>query len=89
MRDGGVVIAFENIRMSADLSDAIGMKRWVGFLEKHGNSEQDIKMHIDRRGVEIFPITVEQHIALLKRCGFRSVDLLWASYLQAGFWAVR
>ena len=75
--------------MSSDDSDAIGMKRWLRFLEKHGNSEQDIKMHIDRRGVELFPITVEQHIDLLKRCGFRSVDILWISYLQAGLWAIK
>ena len=89
LRDGGLFITFENIRMSSDESDAIGMKRWVKFLREHGNPEHDIKMHINRRGVEIFPITTEQHIQLLKQCGFRSVDLLWASYLQAGLWAVK
>ena len=31
----------------------------------------------------------EEHIKLLRECGFRSVDLLWTSYLQAGFWAVK
>ena len=89
LRNGGVFITFENIRMSTDISDAIGLKRWVSFLEKHGNSEQDIQMHIDRRGAEVFPITVEEHIDLLKRCGFRSVDILWAAYLQAGLWAIK
>ncbi len=48
-----------------------------------------VKMHIDRRGVETFPITIEQHIDLLRRSGFRSVDILWASYLQAGFMAIK
>ena len=46
-------------------------------------------MHKERRGTEVFPITVEEHLSLLKKCGFRSVNLLWASYLQAGFWAVK
>lgn len=87
--DGGVFITFENIRMSADKSDAIALKRWTGFLEKHGNPPEDIQMHISRRGTEVLPITIEEHIKLLKKCGFRSVDLLWASYLQAGFWAIR
>ena len=89
LRDGGVFITFENIRMSSENSDAIAMKRWVNFLREHGNSEQDIKMQIDRRGVETFPITIEQHIELLKRTGFKSVDILWASYLQAGFMAIK
>lgn len=46
-------------------------------------------MQRNRRGVEVFPITLEQHIELLKKCGFRSVNVLWASYLQAGFWAIK
>ena len=89
LRDGGIFITFENIRMSSETSDTIAMKRWVKFLREHGNSEQDIKMHIDRRGVETFPITIEQHIDLLKRSGFKSVDIIWASYLQAGFMAIK
>ena len=89
LQDGGIFITFENIRMSSENSDAIAMKRWVNFLREHGNSEQDIKMQIDRRGVETFPITIEQHIELLKRTGFKSVDILWASYLQAGFMAIK
>lgn len=89
LRNGGIFITFENIRMSYETSDTIAMKRWVKFLREHGNSEQDIKMHIDRRGVETFPITIEQHIDLLRRSGFRSVDILWASYLQAGFMAIK
>lgn len=87
--DGGVFITFENIRMSADESDAIALKRWVEFLEKHGNSPADIQMHIERRGKEVFPITIGKHIEVLKKCGFRSADLLWSSYLQAGFWAIK
>ena len=46
-------------------------------------------MQLDRRGVETHPITIEQHLEILKRSGFSSVNLLWASYLQAGFWAIK
>ena len=89
LRSGGIFVVFENIRMSAGDSDAIAMKRWVNFLREQGNTEQEIQMQIDRRGVETFPITAEQHLDLLKRTGFRSADLLWASYLQAGFMAIK
>ena len=89
LKNGGIFMTFENIRMSTDESDAIALKRWIGFLEEHGNSPEDVQMHIERRGVEVFPITIEKHIELLKKCGFSSVDLLWSSYLQAGFWAMK
>ena len=89
LRENGVFIAFENIRMSTDESDAIALARWAQFLRDHGNSEEDVQMHIERRGTEVFPITIEDHIKVLRECGFRSVNLLWTSYLQAGFWAVK
>ena len=89
LKDGGVFMTFENIRMATDESDAIALRRWAGFLEENGNSPEDVQMHIKRRGVEVFPITIEKHIELLKKSGFRSVNLLWSSYLQAGFWAIK
>ena len=89
LKESGVFITFENIKMETDVADAIALKRWQTFLEDHGNSPEDVKMHIERRGVEVFPITIREHIELLKKCGFRSVNVLWTSYLQAGFWAIK
>ena len=89
LKEGGIFVAFENIRMETDESDAIALKRWETFLAEHGNTPEDVKMHIDRRGVEVFPITIGQHLELLRSCGFRSVNLLWTAYLQAGFWAIK
>ncbi len=89
LRNNGVFIAFENIRMSADNSESIALARWAQFLTDHGNSPEDVQMQLDRRGTEVFPITIEEHIRLLRESGFNSVDVLWTSYLQAGFWAVK
>ena len=89
LRDNGVFIAFENIKMTTDESDSIALNRWAGFLADHGNPPEEVRMQLERRGTEVFPITIEEHIDLLRRCGFRSVDILWTSYLQAGFWAVK
>ncbi|MCR5227845.1 MAG: class I SAM-dependent methyltransferase [Eubacterium sp.] len=89
LKESGVFITFENIRMSTEESDDIALNRWKIFLKEHGNSDEDIQMQMDRRGVETHPITIEQHLEMLKKAGFRSVNLLWASYLQAGFWAVK
>lgn len=87
LKDGGIFITFENIRMSTDESDAMALNRWGQFLLDHGWTPEEVKAHQARRGVEMFPITIEQHLNMLKNAGFRSADLLWVSYMQAGFWA--
>ena len=89
LRENGVFITFENIRMSAENSEDIAVSRWARFLADHGNPPEDVQMQLDRRGTEVLPITIEEHISLLRRCGFKSADLLWASHLQAGFWALK
>lgn len=89
LKDNGVFIAFENIRMTTESSDKIALKRWENFLSDHLKDPAVVKMHMDRRGVEVFPITIEEHIKVLREAGFRSVDVLWTSYLQVGFWAVK
>lgn len=89
LKDNGIFVMFENIKMSTDESDDITLKRWVNFLKEHGNSQEDVEMQLSRRGTEVLPITIEKHIELLREVGFKSVNLLWASYLQAGIWAIK
>ncbi|MBO4637074.1 MAG: methyltransferase domain-containing protein [Clostridiales bacterium] len=89
LKDNGVFITFENIKMTSAVSDSYALKRWENFLSDHLGSQEAVDHHINRRGVEVFPITVEEHLKLLRSTGFRSADVLWTSYLQAGFWAVK
>lgn len=89
LKESGVFITFENIALSTEQSEAIGKKRWSRFLASTGKTPEETESHLARRGTEVFPITIEQHLALLRQCGFRSADLLWASYMQAGFFAVK
>ena len=86
---GGIFMTFENIKMSTEESDAIALNRWGQFLLDHGWTPEEVKAHQARRGVEMFPITIEQHLEMIKNAGFKSVNILWASYMQAGFWAVK
>ena len=89
LKKDGIFMTFENIRMSAEESDAIALDRWGQFLLDHGWTPGGVKAHQARRGVEMFPITIEQHLKMLKEAGFKSADILWVSYMQAGFWAVK
>ena len=89
LKEGGIFMTFENIRMSTEESDAIALDRWGQFLLEHGWTPEEVKSHQARRGVEMFPITIEQHLEMLKNAGFKSVNILWVSYMQAGFWAIK
>ena len=89
LKQNGVFVTFENVKMTTDESDRTALKRWENFLSDHLRDPEKVAHHINRRGVEVFPITIEEHIKLLRECGFKSVDVLWTSYLQAGFWAVK
>ena len=89
LKENGVFVTFENIKMTTGESDSIALKRWENFLSDHLNDPEKVAHHMNRRGVEVFPITIEEHIKLLRECGFKSVDVLWTSYLQASFWAIK
>lgn len=42
LKEGGVFMTFENVRMDTDESDKIALKRWIRFLEEHGNQVSDL-----------------------------------------------
>jgi len=67
----------------------IGLTNWQCFQIGRGKSAEAAESHIKRFGIEYLPITVEEHLALLREAGFRLVELLWFSYMQAGFYAVK
>lgn len=89
LKSGGIFITFENIKPSTELSEIYGLKRWERYLRSKGKTDEEIKSHMARRGTEVLPITIEEHLCLLIECGFKSADILWTSYMQAGFFAIK
>ena len=86
---GGLYITFENIRPVTAAGTEIGLANWRRFQIERGKSAEAAESHIKRFGIEYFPITIEEHLSLLKEAGFKIVELLWFSYLQAGFYAIK
>ena len=89
LKENGVFIAFENICMESKVADTLAFHRWQSFMRSKGKTPAEIEQHIIRRGTEVLPITIAQHLDLMKNCGFKHVELLWFSYLQAGFFAIK
>jgi tRNA (cmo5U34)-methyltransferase len=86
---GGLYVTFENTRPATDEGVRLGLERWKRFLVECGRSAEEAEAHAQRLDTEYFPITVNEHLALLRGAGFRTVELFRFSYMQAGFYAVK
>lgn len=89
LKTGGIYITFENIKPLSEAGIKIGLERWKQLQISRGKTEIEAENHTRRFEVEYYPITVTEHIELLKEAGFSTVELLWFSYMQAGFYAVK
>ena len=89
LRTNGIFIAFENICFSNEETDRLALKRWENYMLSMGKTPEEVEKHLQRRNREYFPITINEHISLLNNCGFKSAELLWMSYTQAGFIAIK
>lgn len=86
---GGVYVTFETIQPCSDEATAIGLQRWRQHQLSSGKAAEEVEKHISRYGVELLPITIEEHLRLLRQVGFPVAEILWVSGLQAGFYAVK
>lgn len=89
LRPGGMYITFESIRPLTEAGLKIGLERWRQAQLQAGKSPEAVTKHISRYGIEFLPITIAEHLEVLQNSGFTTVELFWASYLQAGFYAVK
>lgn len=89
LKPGGVFIGYENIEPLSKDGLLIALKMWETYQISWGKMPAEAKEHIDRYGKEYFPISIKQHIQLLNEAGFNIVEILWASYMQAGFYAIK
>lgn len=89
LKENGTFVTFENIRPLTKKGIDIGKSYWKNFQLEHGKGEEEINQHLARFDVEYFPITIEDHLTILRDAGFSTVEVLWYSYLQAGFYCIK
>lgn len=89
LTDGGVYIFFENTAPMTEKGREIVMNRWGRYQRDHGQTQGQIDTYQARYGTKFFPVTLSAHLHNLKQCGFRTVELFWQSYMQAGFYAIK
>jgi tRNA (cmo5U34)-methyltransferase len=89
LRSGGLFVTFENIRPFSPTGLAAGLDRCRAFQLREGRGPAAVDHHLARFDREYFPLTIGAHLDLLREAGFACGELLWASHLQAGFWALK
>ena len=89
LKENGSFISFENIAPFTETGKEIYLEKWRRYQVEQGRSPEEAAGHIGRYGKGYFPITVEEHLRQMRNCGFRAVEILWFSNLQAGFWGVK
>ena len=89
LNENGIYVSFENIRPLTEEGTEIGKKYWKTFQISKGKAVEEAQNHIKRFDVEYFPITIEEHLSLLREAGFSVVEMFWYSYMQAGFYCVK
>lgn len=89
LRTGGIFFTFENIAPNSETGRRLILDRWSSYQTRSGKGREEAESHIKRYGVDYFPLTVEAHLELMRKCGFQVVELIWMSYMQAGFMGVK
>jgi tRNA (cmo5U34)-methyltransferase len=85
---GGALVVFENVRAESERGDALQRARWRAWLRAQGRDDRTIEAYFAREGRVIFPVRVTEHLDLLRRVGFPTVEIVWRAYGQAGFLAL-
>lgn len=85
LKPGGIYICFENFAPYSEVGQRIYLDRWKNFQLEQGRSPSQCEKHIGRYNKEYFPITLSEQLQLMRNCGFKAAEILWLSYMQAGF----
>lgn len=89
LKTGGMFISFENFAPFSSLGEQLYLNRWKIFQLCQGKDLNECEEHMSRYKKDYYPISVSEHLKLMKNCGFRAVEILWLSYMQVGLLGIK
>ena len=89
VKPGGILIVFENTAANTEAGKCLMLRRLEHFGLTHGRTPEEVQHHSARYGTEYFPLTIEEHLALLRNTGFAAAEVFWHAYHQTGFYALK
>lgn len=89
LKEGGYFFTFENFAPHSEEGRKLILQSWGNYQLRQGRGMETVEKHLSRYGTEYYPITVEKQVQVLKNCGFRVVELIWLSCMQAGILGIK
>ena len=89
LRNKGIFLSFENVVPEDESVKSFELQRWARYQQRNGKTLEEAKAHNARCGTNYFPLTVNEHIQLLKDVGFRKIYVFWRSYMQMGIYGIK
>ncbi len=89
LKKGGIYINVESVSPLTPKGKEIGIARWRQLQLNNGKTEEEVAKHLGRFGKEFFPIRIQEHLMMMQESGFLTVELFWASIMQAGFYGIK
>lgn len=89
LQQNGVLVIYENFAPSNEVSKKIVLDRWGRYQKDWGKSKYETQQHLKRYNTKYFPITLQEHLTILRNSGFRVVEPFWLSYMQVGIYAIK
>lgn len=89
LKSDGIFITFENFAPYSGSGKVLYLSRWKSYQLNQGKSINECEKHVGRYDKGYFPITISEHLEIMKDCGFKAVEILWLSYMQVGFLGIK
>lgn len=89
LAEGGVYITFEHVLPDSDQGTSLCLDRWTKYQLSRGRTQETVSEHRQRFNTAYFPISIADHLKLIKDCGFNTAAIFWYSHMQAGFYAIK
>lgn len=89
LKKGGYWIHFENFAPFSEPGKKLSFRRWKAYQLSQGRSAGECALHASRYNREYFPLTLAEHLDRMRDCGFSAAEVLWVSYMQAGFLGIK
>ena len=89
LKKDGIYIVFENVLQDDPEIAWFEYQRWLETRFRKGVDRAILPTLNERLGTVFLPITISEHMELLKSAGFTKICLFWMSYMQMGIYCVK
>ncbi|MDE7207625.1 MAG: methyltransferase domain-containing protein [Lachnospiraceae bacterium] len=89
LQPNGIFVTFENFAPYSEVGKKLFLERWKLYQLSQGKDIDECSRHIGRYGKEYFPISISEHLNVLKQCGFENVEIIWVSNMQVGLLGIK